>query len=49
MENMKKRFSSSTYGGQYMWPAARAYTKEKFQRLMAKIVDGRADIWPWLN
>jgi hypothetical protein len=30
MENMKKRFSGSTYGGQYMWPAARAYTEEKF-------------------
>jgi hypothetical protein len=49
MENMKKRFSGSTCGGQYTWPAARAYTEGKFQRLMAKVVEGRADIWPWLN
>ena len=25
MENMKKMFCGSTYAGQYMWPAARAY------------------------
>ena len=49
MENMEKRFCGSTYAGQYMWPAARAYSEEKFDRLMAKATTGRSDIWPWLN
>jgi transposase-like protein len=53
MDNLKKRFnqgkSSGCLLGQYMWPAARAYTEEKYQRLMAKVVVGSADILPWLN
>jgi hypothetical protein len=32
-----------------MWPAARAYTEEKYQRLMAKVVVGSVDMLPWLN
>ena len=35
--------------GQYMWPAVRAYTEEKYERLMAKVVVGSVDILPWLN
>ena len=35
--------------GQYRWPAARAYTEEKYKRLMAKVVVGSTDILPWLN
>ena len=53
MDKMKKRFSqgqgSGSLLGQYMWPAARAYTEEKYERLMAKVVAGSADILPWLN
>jgi len=53
MENLKKRFnqgkSSGSLLGQYMWPAARAYTEEKYQRLMDKVVAGSSDIVPWLD
>jgi len=53
MDNMKKRFSqgqgSGSLLGQYMWPAVRAYTEEKYERLMAKVVVGSVDILPWLN
>ena len=53
MDNIKKRFSqgqgSGSLLGQYMWPAVRAYTEEKYERLMAKFVAGSADILPWLN
>ena len=35
--------------GQYMWPAARAYTEVKYERLVVKVVVGSADILPWLN
>ena len=53
MDNMKKRFSqgqgSGSLLGQYMWPAARAYIEEKYERLMAKVVVGSADILPGRN
>jgi len=53
MDNLKKSFnqgkSSGSLLGQYMWPAARAYTEEKYQRLMDNVIVGSADILPWLN
>jgi transposase-like protein len=53
MDNLKKRFnqgkSSGSLLGQYMWHAARAYTDERYQRLMAKVTAGSADIQPWLD
>ena len=53
MDNMKKRFSqgqgSGSLLGLYMWPAARAYTEEKYERFMAKVVVVSANILPWIN
>jgi hypothetical protein len=48
MENMKKKFTGTTYG-KYMWPATRAYTTKKFNRLMDKVIEAHPDVVPWLK
>ncbi|WVZ50467.1 hypothetical protein U9M48_001715 [Paspalum notatum var. saurae] len=48
MENMKKNFTGTEYG-KYMWPAARAYTKEKFDKLFAKVLEGTLGVQKWLD
>ena len=48
MENMKKRFTGNAYA-KYMWPAARACTVEKFNKLMDKVIEAYPGVVPWLK
>jgi transposase-like protein len=45
MENMKKRFTGNAYG-KYMWPAVKAYTVEKFNKLMDKVIEAYPGVVP---
>lgn len=48
MENMKINFSGTEYG-KYMWPAARAYTKEKHRYLLDKVLQNTPGLKAWLD
>uniref|UniRef100_A0A0A9DSX2 SWIM-type domain-containing protein n=1 Tax=Arundo donax TaxID=35708 RepID=A0A0A9DSX2_ARUDO len=47
MQNFIKRWSGDSFG--QMWPAARAYRNEVFEKIMAEIFTAAPDVWPWIR
>lgn len=47
MQNFAKRYHGETFG--HMYPAARAYRREIFEKHMTPIITAAPDVWQWLT